>query len=120
MTETREWLIAREAQLRADLSAVHTHTIELETALVEIRTAMRAIGLPVVVAERGRTQTMKQMTVRALTDYFKEGATASELTRYFSDAFGLNVARTSLSPQLTRLAQDGKIVCVAHKWKLAS
>ena len=121
MNQTREWLIAREAQLRTDVAGARSHLSNLEAALVDIRIAMRALGLPVLV-DRGLVQsmTMKEMTLQALGDYYKQGASSRDLVAYFADAFGKTISRTSLSPQLSRLVREKKIVNVDGKWKLAA
>src|ERR1700733_11788348 len=53
--------------------------------------------------------TMKQLVVKALSEHFYHGATTRQLLEFFRDAWGRDVNRLSLSPQLTRLVQDGVI-----------
>jgi hypothetical protein len=63
--------------------------------------------------------TIKQLVRKALTEQFERGATSNELLDFFSDAWGrLDVVRTSLSPQLSRLKQDGEILLIGQKWVL--
>lgn len=64
--------------------------------------------------------TIKQLVIRALWDNFCEtGATAAELCEFFRYAYGRDVERSSLSPQLSRL-RDIYIEQVAKtgKWQL--
>jgi hypothetical protein len=63
--------------------------------------------------------TIKQLVRKALSEQFERGATANELLDFFSDAWGRSdVLRTSLSPQLSRLKQEGAIILIGQKWSL--
>lgn len=63
---------------------------------------------------------MKELTIRALSERFQNGATASELMAFFSNAWGRkDIVRESFSPQLSRLKKEGKIVREGKVWKLA-
>jgi len=63
---------------------------------------------PETTALYGR-MTMKELVVKALDEHFPHGATTRQLLDFFRDAWGRDIERTSLSPQLTRLYQEGKI-----------
>jgi len=56
------------------------------------------------------TLTIKQMILHALIDHFREGATPSELSGYIKVAYGREVDRNSVSPQLARLREEGLVV----------
>jgi hypothetical protein len=53
-----------------------------------------------------RHLTMKQLVVKALSEHFPQGATAKQLRDFFRDAWGREIARENLSPQLSRLRWD--------------
>jgi len=54
--------------------------------------------------------TIKQLVLKALNEQFHSGATALELLEFFESAWGRDdIARTSLSPQLSRLKAEQKI-----------
>ena len=53
--------------------------------------------------------TMKELVVKALREHFHQGATTRQLLEFFRDAWGREIERTSLSPQLTRLFAAGII-----------
>jgi hypothetical protein len=53
--------------------------------------------------------TMKELVTKALTEHFHDGATAKQLREFFRDAWGRNIERANLSPQLSRLKGDGTI-----------
>jgi hypothetical protein len=63
---------------------------------------------------------MKQLVRKALSEHFVNGATANELLAHFRDVYGRSdVVRTSLSPQLSRLKQEGDIILRGKRWYLA-
>jgi hypothetical protein len=53
--------------------------------------------------------TMKQLVVKALAEHFQHGATTRQLLDFFRDAWHRNIERQNLSPQLSRLYQEGVI-----------
>src|SRR6266852_1100628 len=46
--------------------------------------------------------TIKGLAVKALDEKFRQGATAQQLLEFFRDAWGRDIDRASLSPQLSR------------------
>lgn len=63
--------------------------------------------------------TIKELILKALKEHFDEGATAIQLLDLFSSAWGRDdIARTSLSPQLSRLKQEGKLTRDGQTWRL--
>ena len=65
--------------------------------------------------------TIKEMILRALRDHFEKGASPSELRDYMRAAFGKEVDRNSISPQLARLREDGMVDMLNDgKWKRCS
>lgn len=52
------------------------------------------------------TLTMKQLVVKVLREHFQQGATTRQMLDFFRDAWGRNIKRENLSPQLSRLFQD--------------
>jgi hypothetical protein len=66
-------------------------------------------------------QTIKQLIVRALLEGFPrhEGTTATELRDFIHRSYGRDIDRASLSPQLSRLRDDGIIETTeGGVWKL--
>ncbi|HZG47851.1 MAG TPA: hypothetical protein VEZ41_16520 [Allosphingosinicella sp.] len=64
--------------------------------------------------------TMKELVLKALAEQFPGGAAAKDLLDFFANAWGRgDVVRTSLSPQLSRLKEEGKIVLNGLIWRLA-
>src|SRR5260370_5041465 len=50
--------------------------------------------------------TMKELVIKALSGHFPNGATAKQLRDFIRDAWGRDIARENLSPQLSRLRWD--------------
>jgi len=61
----------------------------------------------------------KPTIVTALTSHFHDGATPAELRTFIKDVFGREIDRTSMSPQLTRLREDGVVEQKDMKWRLS-
>ena len=53
--------------------------------------------------------TMKELVVKVLSEHFHQGATTREMLDFFRDAWGRQIERTNLSPQISRLYQEGII-----------
>jgi len=66
------------------------------------------------------SMTIKQLVMTALANEFAEGATVNELLDYFARQFGrVDITRTSLSPQLSRLKAERKVMRMGRVWALA-
>jgi hypothetical protein len=116
------------------------------TAGIGINESMAGVGIGIGAAQRDRiigvspdnganlgdlvglvnsTLTIKQMILDALRDHFLAGATPSELRDYIRVAYGREVDRNSISPQLARLRDQGHVLqsnplsTLAGKWILA-
>jgi hypothetical protein len=63
--------------------------------------------------------TIKSMIVTALTSHFHDGATPAELRTFIKDVFSREIDRTSMSPQLARLREDGAVEQRDMKWRLS-
>lgn len=55
------------------------------------------------------SMTIKEMIMNALTDHFQNGATPSELRDYMRNAYGREIDRNSIGPQLARLREEGAV-----------
>jgi hypothetical protein len=65
---------------------------------------------------------IRDLILAALTgnrNYVTHGASANELMKFIGDVFGRNIERTSLSPTLSRLRDDGMITSTDDgKWRI--
>ncbi len=141
----RDLLNEHEKALEVRLQNLRDQIIPLERELSEVRRARGALTLTDYGPEQalmlfspadGRTPnlsvmpspgspytrlTIKDLVRKALAEQFVRGATASEMLQFFADAWGRrDIARTSLSPQLSRLKEKGEIVLRGQKWVLKS
>jgi hypothetical protein len=64
--------------------------------------------------------TLKQLILKALTEHFVDGATAIQMLDFFARQWGRQEMRTSLSPQLSRLKEEGKIKLEGKIWTLGT
>jgi hypothetical protein len=64
-------------------------------------------------------RTIKSMILSALTSHFDDGATLAELRAFIKDVFGQEVDRTSISPQLSRLRDEGAVEQRGRAWRLS-
>ncbi len=74
-----------------------------------------------VLAERAANPhaklTIKELVMKALREQFTSGASAKELLEFFESAWGrFDIARTSLSPQLSRLKAENRIGRDGSNW----
>lgn len=139
----REFLEQREQDLIQEIGALRHKLVPLEGELADVRSAKSALAKeqsqqqtlsPLAAAalaqpypastaiEAGspyQLLTMKQLVLKALRERFPKGATANELIEFFWNAWGrTDVVRSSLSPQLSRLKDDGKISREGYRWLL--
>ncbi len=139
----RDLLADHEAELISRLKSLREQIIPLERELAEVRKARSAVTLVDYGPEQVSIQfpmagqsaekkpdysvqqspyarlTIKELVRKALAEHFQRGATANELLSFFSDVYGrTEVQRTSLSPQLSRLKEDGKVILIGKKWLL--
>ena len=64
--------------------------------------------------------TIKELALKALHEHLWNGATSNQLIEVFVHKWGRDdIARTSLSPQLTRLKEEGMITLQGRQWFLA-
>ncbi len=144
MTETvREILERLEKELSTKVAALRRELTPLDKELADIRRAKEALDAPrrAQTAELFKSAaavmavissppfgkppdlsklTMKQLATKALSEHFRNGATANELLELFHKVWGRNdVLRESLSPQLSRLNKEGKLNYDGKRWHLA-
>jgi hypothetical protein len=72
-----------------------------------------------LVGGASQKRTIKSMILTALMSHFDDGATLAELRTFIKDVFGQEIDRTSISPQLARLREDGAVEQRGRKWRLS-
>lgn len=96
-----------------------------QSELDDLRNAAKAIGiakgLPTAtrpISRRTQAEvTIKQAAVSILAE-FPQGLIALDLLAKINERFDLKLVRSSLSPQLSRLKRDGKIINRGSLWLL--
>lgn len=135
-------LIARIDELRAQLAPAEAELEDVRAAkaVVAAQAARRIAKLPAtggeasassrsyydgVYGERAPTSqfrnlTMKELVRKALLEQFDDGATARQLLDLFHHEYGrVDIIRSSLSPQLSRLKVEGVIWRDGLVWRLS-
>jgi hypothetical protein len=139
------YLKRRERELMQQTAALRSLLAPKEKELEEVRQAMKAVGVQPGYVEQlapfldgavqnaspyagilnmVETLTIKEMIVGALNHHFHQGATPSELSEYMRTAYGREVDRNSISPQLARLREEGLVqntnaLNESGKWQLS-
>jgi hypothetical protein len=67
-------------------------------------------GSPPALLSSVEQPTIKQLVFRSFTDHFHDGATPAELRAHIRDTYGREIDRTSMSPQLARMRDEGILV----------
>lgn len=120
----QQMLLRREREVVSRIDALRKELDPLENEFKQIQAAKRALGLPASGAAPANAlpaapfMTMKQLVLYALKDHFKNGATGKQLVEFFRSACGREIARESLSPQLSRLRAEKKIDHHGRIWFL--
>ena len=115
----RDYLAQRRADIQANIKALRKELAELDAA----ESALAAVGdAPPKRRQRGSSGTgkltLKELALEALSEH-TTGLEASAILAFIAEKHGIEVARESMSPQLSRLAQDGEIVRLeGGKWQL--
>jgi len=110
----RHWSLSKEA------NGIMASLTPKEQELENVQAAMQKLGVPGaivrldalpgsgVTVELGvEAPTIKELILDALRTHFRHGATGTELSEHFLNVHGRNHDRTSISPQLTRLREEG-------------
>jgi len=120
-------------KVEEQLVAAKARVAALELELAKTKRAFEALGedddaegavaetaiLPSEPANSYGRMSIKALAMEALQTHFRNGATAVELLDHFSKAYGRkDVPRTSLSPQLTILKNEGKINREGLIWRV--
>jgi hypothetical protein len=123
--------LARELQERIDqysvlkesiLAKAAEHAARCEKVIAESRVALKAVlasrsafdGPDSGEAEPGKL-TIKEMAMEVISSMYGGGKTQTILA-LMNDRFGANITRESLSPQLSRLREAGKLTLRGRTW----
>lgn len=114
METLRDFIDRRRNEIKAQISALKSELSELALAEAALRN-----GLPIEAAttKKGSKLTIKEMVI-AILQKRPQGAEASELIDLIHNSYGEALARPSLSPQLSRLKDEGSLELSGKIWIL--
>jgi hypothetical protein len=100
----RDFINAREAEVKASIKALNEELRELRTA----KSAIEDSG-----AQSAERMTSSRMTHRdmivAVLDDRPEGGTSDKVIQWVHEQFGVDIAQASMSSQLSRAKSDGAL-----------
>jgi hypothetical protein len=136
MTSTREFLKAQKAALDAEIKPLEQKLADLRSEMGDVEKALKALGpteyeksfrnafFSFAYDDIGQTAkgmlregTIKDFVVRVLSDR-PEGMVAIDILAAINRRFGTEYPRTSLSPQLSRLKNEGILELDGLVWRL--
>lgn len=111
-TTLRDFIANREGEIRDQLKALKGELKELQVAKAALD-GQETTAAPT----QSSGPTIKEMARFILgTNVARGGATSSDILAYIKLEFDREIDRTSLSPQLSRLKNDGEVVLEGEKW----
>lgn len=131
MPHLQDFISARARQIEEALGPLLEQQAEIErkvrayeSELGELRKAAKAIGLENDEETPSRARrpqppvTIKQAVLAVLAGQ-ADGLPAADILDKINARFSLDLVRTSLSPQLSRLKRDGRVFNQGNAWLLA-
>ncbi|MBU6525576.1 hypothetical protein OGR47_00900 [Methylocystis sp. MJC1] len=118
----REELAEEERKLRRRLSEILIEMQQLKSVASQHFESEEKIDRQLTPRTYGRKRSIKPGTimfdVMAILDGYPQGLTANEILDRINEIRTERVERTSLSPQLSRLRQDGYLELAGSVWRL--
>lgn len=128
MESTADILLAHKQKLVAELALAKAKVESIETEIANVDSAIGSLPqtpapaqkpAPVRMRHDGRRMSVKAMVLESLELHLPDGGEVHDLLNCFATVYGRDdVARTSLSPQLTTLKNEGKISRDGMIWRL--
>lgn len=115
MTTLRDFIAAREADIKSQMKALRSELGDLKiakSALDPLSSEIEPGGL------QSGSRTIKDM-VRTILKSDSTGLTATDILAKIKENFDRDLGRTSLSPQLSRMKEDGEVIVNDNSWFLA-
>lgn len=121
MATLRQFLTERRAEIQQQIKMLRAELRELDVAASALPDAGDALRDTTDKPRRERREgpTLKTMAVEILKQN-PDGLDANDIRAKIAQTFGVEVQRSSMSPQLSRLAKDGIVRLAGHRWLLRS
>ncbi|WP_157222498.1 hypothetical protein [Novosphingobium sp. AP12] len=110
-TTLRDFIAQRETEIRDQQKALKAELRELQIA----KAALGGQASPPSSAPSGATATIKEMARQVLSGQ-TSGLNSSGILDAIKKEFGRDIERTSLSPQLSRLKEEGELILNGEVW----
>lgn len=118
MSETfADFVVRRKAEIQEQIKALRAELNQLGEAEKLLSLPMSAVRQRVRVTKAG-APTLKEMALEVLR-HEPNGADANSILQGVKERFGVDVPRSSMSPQLSRLGQEGRVLLDGLVWRLA-
>ena len=115
MTTLRDFIASRETDIKAQIKALRVELNDLKLA----KSALDSHGSALVTqTPLATTKTIKDM-IREVLKSNADGLTSTEILAKINDQTDRQIERTSLSPQLSRMKEDGEVALTENLWFLA-
>ena len=117
MTTLRDFLAQREEEIKGQLKKLREELVEIKKAKSALSAGPSIGGESGSDSESTRKTTIKDMIreVMAAPDA-AQGVAAGSILDKIEAYFNTSIERTSLSPQLSRLRDQGELVLIDGKW----
>lgn len=113
----RDFIATRRAEIKEAMASMRSELKELDAAEAALGTKESA---PQARPTTSRGDMTIQDMAQAVLQSADAGLDANEILAAIKQAFGKDIPRNSLSPQLSRLKDAGKVIVEGKTWKLAS
>lgn len=127
MESTADILLAHKQKLQTELASAKAKVEAIETEIATVESALLSLpkapekpaAATATAIQDGRKMSVKAMVLETLEKHLPDGGEVHDLLNCFATVYGRDdVARTSLSPQLTTLKNEGKIARDGMTWHL--
>ncbi|MBR9901380.1 MAG: hypothetical protein GYB19_15140 [Rhodospirillales bacterium] len=131
LDKTRKFLLEERDRLASKLEDAECELKQAEEAVRGFKDSLSALNKaidqlpPSIEAEKPavlprQDGTIKDFVKTALAEQFPNGATARQILELYTETTGRELLRESLSPQLSRLKNEGSLISEKGKWILIS
>jgi hypothetical protein len=115
----REFLASRRSGIKAEIAALRRELQEIDAAERAISGTAQSSPAPATVVSVAGGLSIKDKILAVLRDC-PEGGDVATIIDLIQQQFGETIVKSSLSPQLSRLKGEGRVVTEHKIWRLAA